>query len=251
MPKPFRHARPLYLGIEIGGTKLQLGVGSDDGTLAAIERLDVRPSRGAVGILEQIETAARALAARHHVAAIGFGFGGPVDSTRGVVIKSHHVDGWERFPLVDWCRRTLGLAGRVGKRLRRGGLAEARHRRRARPQGRALRHRRHRHRRRAGRRRPHLSRQRPRRRRDRPLAARPARRSARSDRRIAGQRLGHRGRRASPAKRSAFRTPSSRYQRADPHNARRSPPAADRNRRGRRRVRRPTCGSVAAARSSS
>ncbi len=46
----------MYLGIEIGGTKLQLGVG--DGTsaqLAAWERLDIDAKRGAAGILEQIE----------------------------------------------------------------------------------------------------------------------------------------------------------------------------------------------------
>ena len=31
------------LGIEVGGTKLQLGIGRADGSLAALERLDVNP----------------------------------------------------------------------------------------------------------------------------------------------------------------------------------------------------------------
>ena len=35
------------LGIEVGGTKLQLGIGRADGSLAALERLDVDPARGA------------------------------------------------------------------------------------------------------------------------------------------------------------------------------------------------------------
>ena len=47
----------MYLGIEIGGTKLQLGVGQGGGELAALERRQVEPSRGAAGILEQIEAA--------------------------------------------------------------------------------------------------------------------------------------------------------------------------------------------------
>ena len=46
----------MYLGIEIGGTKLQLGVGSGrDGELAALVRHDVDPRQGAAGILDEIE----------------------------------------------------------------------------------------------------------------------------------------------------------------------------------------------------
>ena len=42
------------LGIEIGGTKLQLGIGQGQGSLLALDRLRVDPSRGAAGILDQI-----------------------------------------------------------------------------------------------------------------------------------------------------------------------------------------------------
>jgi glucokinase len=116
----------VFLGIEIGGTKLQLGVGPGDGTLTALERRDVQPPRGAAGILAQIEQAGRVLMARHPVAAIGIGFGGPVNSQRGLVVKSHHVDGWENYPLVDWCRRTFGLPTTLENDCDSGGLAEAR-----------------------------------------------------------------------------------------------------------------------------
>ena len=40
----------MYLGIEIGGTKLQLGLGNGDGALHALWRGDVDPGRGADGI---------------------------------------------------------------------------------------------------------------------------------------------------------------------------------------------------------
>lgn len=116
----------MYLGIEIGGTKLQLGVGAGDGVLTALERRDVNPGRGAAGILEQIETSGRVLVARHNVSAIGIGFGGPVDAARGVVVKSHHVDGWDRHPLVDWCRATLALPAKLENDCDAAGLAEAR-----------------------------------------------------------------------------------------------------------------------------
>jgi len=116
----------MFLGIEIGGTKLQLAVGPGDGTLAALDRFEVRPKLGAAGILEQIEGAARVLIARHNVVGVCIGFGGPIDSTRGVVIKSHHVEGWQRFALVDWCRRVLNLPASLQNDCDAAGLAEAR-----------------------------------------------------------------------------------------------------------------------------
>ena len=116
----------MYLGIEIGGTKLQLGVGSGDGKLVAMERHEVRPALGAAGILEQIETSGRTLAARHGVTGVGIGFGGPVDSPGGRVIKSHHVEGWNDQPLVAWCDRKLSLPAVLENDCDAAGVAEAR-----------------------------------------------------------------------------------------------------------------------------
>jgi glucokinase len=115
----------MYLGIEIGGTKLQLGVGRADGTLVAFERFAVEPKLGAQGILKQIEASARVLIARHRVKAIGIGFGGPIDAAHGVVIKSHHVPGWEDFPIADWCRSTLERPTRLQNDCDVAALAEA------------------------------------------------------------------------------------------------------------------------------
>jgi glucokinase len=116
----------MYLGIEIGGTKLQLGVGAGDGTLVALDRRDVRPKLGAVGILAQIEESARVLIARHNVSAIGIGFGGPVDSAQGLIVKSHHVEGWERHALADWCQKVLALPLTLENDCDAASLAEAR-----------------------------------------------------------------------------------------------------------------------------
>ena len=65
----------MFLGIESGGTKLQLGVGRGDGTpLMALERFTIDPAAQNTGILRQIEAAAPALIARHQVTGIGVGF---------------------------------------------------------------------------------------------------------------------------------------------------------------------------------
>lgn len=115
-----------YLGIEIGGTKLQVGVGRGDGKLLALDRMAVDPRLGAEGILSQIQQSASVLIARHDVAGIGIGFGGPVDTPRGIVTKSHHVEGWQNFGLVDWCQRQLKMPATLQNDCDVAGLAEAR-----------------------------------------------------------------------------------------------------------------------------
>lgn len=118
----------MFLGIEIGGTKLQLGVGTGDSPeLAALVRQEIDPRRGAVGILEQIESAGIALLQKHSIERIGIGFGGPVNSLTGVVTKSHQVGGWENVPLGRWCEETLGRPTRIGNDCDVAALAEAKY----------------------------------------------------------------------------------------------------------------------------
>ncbi len=117
----------MLLGIEIGGTKLQLGVGRGDGPpLVHLERLEVTPQLGADRIRRQIHEAFGTILHRYPITAIGIGFGGPVDSARGRVITSHQVEGWRDFPLADWCRQTLGVRALVANDSDCAGLAEAR-----------------------------------------------------------------------------------------------------------------------------
>src|SRR5271168_2504644 len=95
------------LGIEIGGTKLQLGIGQGQGSILALERLRVDPARGATGIREQIQSGFAALLAKaklgkRQIEAAGIGFGGPVDVLNGRTRKSFQIDGWDEFPIAAW-----------------------------------------------------------------------------------------------------------------------------------------------------
>jgi glucokinase len=125
-------ALPPLLGIEIGGTKLQLGIGPGDGTLLALERLSVDPDRRAAGILDQITAAfppllGQAGLAPHQIKAAGVGFGGPVDSARGRIQKSYQVEGWDDFPLAEWIRQHLQIPSVVIENdADTAGLAECR-----------------------------------------------------------------------------------------------------------------------------
>ena len=70
----------MFLGIEIGGTKLQLGVGPGDGTLLGLWRGNVDPEAGGEGIRRQILAAVPELLTsagvlRSHLRGVGIGFG--------------------------------------------------------------------------------------------------------------------------------------------------------------------------------
>ncbi len=125
---------PRLLGIEIGGTKLQLGLGGGDGRIEALERRTVNPEDGAEGVRAQLAAAIEPLLDRVDlepgpgaIAAVGVGFGGPVDVERGIVSTSHQIDGWERFPLADWLRRLLAVDRvAIQNDADTAGLAEAR-----------------------------------------------------------------------------------------------------------------------------
>ena len=91
-----------FLGIEIGGTKLQIVVGDDRGTILHRRRFMVNPAEGAPGIRRQLEQNVPGLCLEHHVQAIGVGFGGPVDRRSGRIARSHQIEGWSDYDLKGW-----------------------------------------------------------------------------------------------------------------------------------------------------
>jgi glucokinase len=122
----------MYLGIEIGGTKLQLGVGLGDGALRGLWRGTVDVAAGPEGIRRQITAAVPELLARSGIdrpqlRGVGIGFGGPVDDATHTVIKSHQIEGWDNFPLADWIGGLVGLPAVLGNDADVAGLAEALH----------------------------------------------------------------------------------------------------------------------------
>jgi glucokinase len=126
MPRGDRY----FLGIEIGGTKLQIGLGRGDGHLEGLWREPIDVAGGPEGIREQIARAAPALLKERstphaHLAGVGVGFGGPVDDGTATIIKSHQIEGWDNFPLAKWISQILALPAVLGNDADVAGLAEA------------------------------------------------------------------------------------------------------------------------------
>lgn len=120
----------LAVGIEIGGTKLQAGIGLRDGRLIALVRRTVDPAKGGAGIREQIpslieEAIAKAGCTAQDLVGLGVGFGGPVDSKRGRILLSHQIEGWSDFPLRDWIQKKVDVPVVLQNDAKAAALAEA------------------------------------------------------------------------------------------------------------------------------
>ena len=96
------------LGIEIGGTKLQLALGDETGAICERRKLAVAPAKGAAGIRDQIAGILPDLIRGRHIKSVGVGFGGPVDWKTGRICRSHQIEGWSEFDLAGWLQPLVG-----------------------------------------------------------------------------------------------------------------------------------------------
>jgi len=123
----------LAIGIEIGGTKIQVGIGTASGKLLMPPvRRQVIQKNGADGILRDIVVmVADVLASTGHslsdINRIGIGFGGVLDTNQGVTLKSYQIAGWDNFPLKDWAEKQWGKPVVIQNDASTAGLAEALH----------------------------------------------------------------------------------------------------------------------------
>jgi len=113
------------LAIEIGGTKLQLVVGTQSGEILQRNRLVVEPSKGAAGIRNQIEQQLPSLRQAFKLEGIGVGFGGPVDWRTGRISRSHQIEGWSDFDLAGWLNQLAGAPVAVDNDANVAALGEA------------------------------------------------------------------------------------------------------------------------------
>ena len=93
----------LFLGIEIGGTKIQLFLGDEKGRITKRYRTNVGKIKQAATIRKAISEIIQAeILPANTIKAVGIGFGGPVDKEQGLIIKSNQVHGWDGFGIIDW-----------------------------------------------------------------------------------------------------------------------------------------------------
>jgi len=115
-----------FLGIEIGGTKLQVVTGNDQAQILERYRFVVDPGHGANGIKRQI-TETLSKVRLHSVGAIGIGFGGPVDHKTGKILTSFQVPGWGNFAFREWLESLTSIPVWIDNDANVAALGEALH----------------------------------------------------------------------------------------------------------------------------
>ncbi|PYE54611.1 ROK family protein [Deinococcus yavapaiensis] len=119
---PPRHV----LAIDIGGTKLAVGIVSSRGEIADSARTPTHVEFGPDVVLSRIVGLSRDLLRRHPVAVdmIGVGCGGPLDTGRGLVKNPPNLPGWNDYPLVQHLQDALGLRVALDNDANAAALAE-------------------------------------------------------------------------------------------------------------------------------
>ena len=119
----------MLIAIEIGGTKLQLSLGQEDGRIEKTVRGRVNAEDGAAGILRWMEEhMAKTLAEvpEGTVKAVVVGFGGPLETATGTILKSVQIRGWDNFSLKKWFEDRFGIPAFVFNDSSAGGYGEYR-----------------------------------------------------------------------------------------------------------------------------
>ena len=102
------------LAIDIGGTKIAVGLVGDDGDLGHHAQLPT-PDGDAEAIWAVVDTlVTEALAAAGgHVRGVGIASAGPIDLRSGTV-SPINITQWQRFPIVDRVTELVGAPARLG-----------------------------------------------------------------------------------------------------------------------------------------
>ncbi len=117
---------PIFLGIEIGGTKLQIAAGDGSGKIQHRWRHTVNPGHGGQGIRVQIQQTLPEIKSQFPVlGGVGVGFGGPVDWQSGTIACSHQIEGWSGFGLRDWLQALAQVPVRIDNDANTAALGEA------------------------------------------------------------------------------------------------------------------------------
>jgi len=121
---------PIYLGIDIGGTKVAAGMVTSRGKILSKVRVPMTSDGSEAEGLAAVERAISAALEqepkrRAAVAAIGISSPGPLDPRKGIIINPPNLACWHNFPLAKKIERLHGLPTFLDNDANAAALAEA------------------------------------------------------------------------------------------------------------------------------
>jgi glucokinase len=113
------------LGIDIGGTKVAVAVGTETGEILCDQRIPMNPSPPDA-VLSEITAIARRLMVEIgcSIDAVGISAPGPMCSTRQMILEAPNLKGWEGYRVGEYFSAVLGLPVFMQNDANGAGLAE-------------------------------------------------------------------------------------------------------------------------------
>ncbi|QDU29333.1 Glucokinase [Anatilimnocola aggregata] len=111
---PAEAKRPLFLGIDVGGTNIKLGVVDDLGRTLTLTKVPTHEEEGPEAALQRCRTATDAMMramdlGRSDLSAIGLATPGTMDIPSGMLVEPHNLPHWYHFPIRDRVGQIWGL----------------------------------------------------------------------------------------------------------------------------------------------
>ncbi|MEX2175552.1 MAG: ROK family protein [Pirellulaceae bacterium] len=106
--------RPLFLGIDVGGTSIKLGVVDDRGRPLAHTKVPTEEEQGPQQAVRRARVAVDEMLAElglaiGDLAAIGLATPGTMDLVKGIFLQPHNLPHWHYFPIRDSVAEAFGL----------------------------------------------------------------------------------------------------------------------------------------------
>jgi glucokinase len=119
-------SRDVFWAVDIGGTKVEIGIGDRDGHWVAARRLPTDELGSGPVIVERLAAALRQDAATAGVSprAVGIGCPGPLDVARGVILTPANLPAWKDLPIVEELANRLGVPCYLDNDATAAGLGE-------------------------------------------------------------------------------------------------------------------------------
>lgn len=122
----------LFIGVDLGGTKLLSLVAREDGTILGRDRRPTEAAAGPEAVVRRIAESARAAAAAagvdmEQIAGIGVSAPGPIDAETGVVTTPPNLPGWKNVPLARLLAEDLGRPALLENDANAAAYGEFRH----------------------------------------------------------------------------------------------------------------------------
>jgi len=109
----------LALGVDLGGTKIELALVAADGTIRHRCRVETEADAGADRVIEDITKAGKELiegassSGSGAPTAVGAGVAGQIDSHAGIVRTTPNLEGWDDVPLASRLEEAFGVPAAI------------------------------------------------------------------------------------------------------------------------------------------